>query len=116
MESPLSTMCNLWYIVSQDKSGEFDWSETTQGTILSAYYWGKIILPLPAGRLADVIGGRRVMGIALLITALVHVITPTLVRLHYGFFIAIRTIQGLAMVRPNFVKLIKNVLEVSWWL
>ncbi|KAF4525585.1 hypothetical protein B566_EDAN010444 [Ephemera danica] len=77
--------------------GEFAWSETTQGTILSAYYWGNMLLPLPAGRLADAVGGRRVMGIALFITALFNVLTPSLARLHHGFLIAVRALQGLAM-------------------
>jgi hypothetical protein len=46
-----------------------------------------------------VIGGGRVMGIALLISTLLHVVTPILARLHYGYLMAVRAIQGLAMVR-----------------
>ncbi|KAF4521620.1 hypothetical protein B566_EDAN006662, partial [Ephemera danica] len=81
----------------QMKAGEFDWSETTQGTILSAFFWGYLFLQLPGGRLAELIGGRRVMGCALLIASLLSIVTPPLARLHYGFLVAVRAMQGLAL-------------------
>jgi ACS family sodium-dependent inorganic phosphate cotransporter-like MFS transporter 5 len=82
----------------KEQEGEFDWSETTQGTILSAFFWGYLFLQLPGGRLAEIIGGRRVMGTALFVASLLSAVTPLLSRIHYGFLVAVRVCQGLMLV------------------
>jgi len=37
---------------------EFGWDETTQGFVLSSFYWGYICTNVPGGWLATKIGGR----------------------------------------------------------
>ena len=48
---------------STTKDGPFVWDESQQGVILGMFFYGYIITQLPAGRLAEIIGGKWLYGI-----------------------------------------------------
>ncbi|KAL1117414.1 hypothetical protein AAG570_004740 [Ranatra chinensis] len=74
---------------------EFDWDEKTQGLILSAFYWGYVITHIPGGLLADRFGGKQTLGLGILTTAILTLLTPLAARAGSNWMIAIRFLEGL---------------------
>ncbi|KAJ8721769.1 hypothetical protein PYW08_004171 [Mythimna loreyi] len=54
----------------------FDWSRTTQDTVLSSFFWGYIILQIPAGHIAGRFGGKYLMLASMGITGIVNLVLP----------------------------------------
>ncbi|KAJ8731687.1 hypothetical protein PYW07_004851 [Mythimna separata] len=54
----------------------FDWSRTTQDTVLSSFFWGYILLQVPAGYIAGRFGGKYLMLISMGVTGVVNLILP----------------------------------------
>ncbi|XP_028158438.1 putative inorganic phosphate cotransporter [Ostrinia furnacalis] len=59
----------------------FDWSEATQGLLLSSFYYGYVLTHIPGGMLAERFGGKWVLGLGLLCTAVCTIITPITVKM-----------------------------------
>ncbi|KAG8181637.1 hypothetical protein JTE90_015279 [Oedothorax gibbosus] len=78
------------------KDGEFVWSPHIQGLVLGAFYYGYCVTQIPGGRLAELVGGKWVIGLANLATALLTLLVPTAARIHVGLLVAVRVMQGLA--------------------
>lgn len=73
----------------------YDWSPTTQGLILGAFFYGYILLQVPAGRFAEILGGKWIVAIGLLISGLVNLVTPWLTD-SIALLTASRVVLGLA--------------------
>ncbi|XP_014223320.1 putative inorganic phosphate cotransporter [Trichogramma pretiosum] len=56
--------------------GTFEWSEYTQGIILSSFYWGYVCTHIPGGFLAAKYGAKSVLGLGILFTGLCTIATP----------------------------------------
>jgi MFS family permease len=54
----------------------YEWTPTTQGVILGAFYYGYIIFQVPAGRFAEIYGGKAVTLIGLTSSGVITLITP----------------------------------------
>lgn len=80
-------------------TGEFDWSEKTQGLVLGAFFWGYVVLQLPGGQMADRFGGKWLLGTSILGTAILTILSPFAARWHYGAFIACRALEGFFEVK-----------------
>ncbi|KAI5652002.1 major facilitator superfamily domain-containing protein [Phthorimaea operculella] len=100
------------YIV-RDK---YDWSEATQGLLLSAFYYGYVVTHLPGGLLAERFGGKWTCGLGLLISSLATLLTPWSVTVggSTGLFI-VRVLCGLGEgpVTPSFVLLLARWVPAS---
>lgn len=59
-----------------DEKYTYDWSEQLQGIILAAFYFGYVVTHIPGGIIAEKFGGKYVLGIGILLTALFTLITP----------------------------------------
>ncbi|KAH8260100.1 hypothetical protein KR026_003073 [Drosophila bipectinata] len=67
--------------VSQDKVTCAEmWSRQTQSLVVVAFYVGYIITHVPGGRLAEQYGGKWVLGVAILTSAVLTLLTPAAVR------------------------------------
>ncbi|XP_054083321.1 putative inorganic phosphate cotransporter [Zeugodacus cucurbitae] len=80
-----------------DKAGNFDWSEQLQNFILISFYVGYVLSHVPSAQLAMRYGGKWVLAIGLAITALLTLLTPTVVK--WGgplALIAIRLLIGFS--------------------
>lgn len=64
---------------SSTTGGSFDWSEAQQGVILSSFFWGYVITHVPGGLLAERFGGKYVLCLGILSTAIFTLITPIVV-------------------------------------
>lgn len=56
--------------------GQYDWSETIQGTILSSFYWGYIITHIPGGILVEKFGGKYSLLVGIVCTSFLSFLTP----------------------------------------
>nr|CAD7401468.1 unnamed protein product [Timema cristinae] len=78
------------------QAGTFDWDERTQGLILSSFFWGYVVTHLPGGMLAERFGGKYSLGLGILSTAVLTLLTPLAAT--YGganWLIAVRILEGL---------------------
>ncbi|XP_052759327.1 putative inorganic phosphate cotransporter [Galleria mellonella] len=79
-----------------DDTVYFEWSEATQGLILGSFYYGYVLTHLPGGMLAERFGGKWVLGLGLLSTAVCTIITPVTVKVGGATALFIlRVIEGL---------------------
>ncbi|XP_015108553.1 sialin [Diachasma alloeum] len=75
----------------------YDWDEYDVNFILGAFFWGYICTELPGGRLAEVIGAKRVFGYSMLISSIVTVFTPVAATLGPGMVAALRVVLGFML-------------------
>lgn len=68
--------------------GEYEWSESLQGVILGAFFWGYVLTHVPGGILSEKFGGKYTLGLGILSTAIFTIITP--VTIHAGEWIDLR--------------------------
>ncbi|XP_049950920.1 sialin isoform X1 [Schistocerca serialis cubense] len=78
-----------------DEDGPFNWSETQQGLLLGAYFWGYMVSELPGGRMAEVYSARWVMFTAVAINVLGTVLTPPAAYFHFYCLVVLRVLEGL---------------------
>ncbi|KAJ0176879.1 hypothetical protein K1T71_008058 [Dendrolimus kikuchii] len=54
----------------------FDWSHSVQSVILSSFFWGYVILQVPAGELARRFGGKPLITISVSVNSLISLALP----------------------------------------
>lgn len=75
---------------------DYNWSETTQGVLLSSFFWGYILSQFPAGLLAQRYGPKILLLISSLICAVLTMLTPAFASFGWQWLCVARVIQGLA--------------------
>ena len=73
----------------------FGWSDTTKGFVLSSFFIGYMILQAPSGWLANRIGGKLVLGFAVLSWSVFTILTPVAAMISLPLLIAVRIAMGL---------------------
>ncbi|XP_044258785.1 vesicular glutamate transporter 2.2-like [Tribolium madens] len=74
---------------------EFDWDSKVQGVVLSSFFYGYITTQLFGGWLSAKIGGKRVFGGGIAVTAFLTLITPLLARVNIYLLLTLRIIEGV---------------------
>ncbi|XP_067841355.1 sialin-like [Heptranchias perlo] len=74
----------------------YDWSFDTQGWILSAFFYGYPVFQIPAGFFADRVGGKLIVGVGALVSAVCTLLIPLAADLGASYVIALRFLAGLA--------------------
>ena len=74
---------------------DLGWSMQTQGTVLSSFFVGYLLLQVVGGRLADRFGGKIVLGTGVLLWSLFTILTPPAAWLGIGVLIAARIAMGM---------------------
>lgn len=84
------------------KSGElYSWTSEQQGLILSSFYWGYVLTHIPGGMIAERYGGKYVLALGILCTALFTFVTPFIIYATDGdwiWVVIVRVIEGLGEV------------------
>jgi ACS family sodium-dependent inorganic phosphate cotransporter len=95
-------------VASIAMQGEFGWTETTKGFVLSSFFVGYILLQVVSGSLATRYGGRLVLGAAVIWWSLWTMLTPKAAYLSFAMLIASRIALGLgeAAVFPACVNMV----------
>lgn len=76
---------------------KFDWSMQTQSVMMSSFFWGYIVLQVPAGELAHRVGGKALLAAAVALNSALVLLIPKCA--YYGGWQLIcfcRVLQGLA--------------------
>ncbi|XP_075978173.1 putative inorganic phosphate cotransporter [Anticarsia gemmatalis] len=86
-------------MTSNSSSGDFpvfDWGRSTQDTILSSFFWGYILLQVPAGMIAGRFGGKYLMFSAMAATGIINLLLPyAATKGDYVAVIVCRVLMGL---------------------
>lgn len=77
------------------KEGEFNWDQKQQGVILSSFFYGYLFTNIPGGWLASKYGGKWVLGVGILWTSILTLLSPVAARSSIYLFIALRILMGL---------------------
>ncbi|MBI1808566.1 MAG: ACS family MFS transporter [Gemmatimonadetes bacterium] len=102
-------------VASIAMQGEFGWTETTKGIVLSSFFVGYLLLQVVSGTLAARYGGRIVLGTAVIWWSLWTMLTPRAAYLSLGMLIAARVALGLgeAAVFPACVNMVGRWVPVE---
>ena len=77
-------------------SADNDWSPATQGTVMSSFFIGYLLLQVPAGFLADRFGGKWVLGIGVLLWSVFTLLTPSAAALGLTALLVCRVLMGMS--------------------
>nr|CAD7586924.1 unnamed protein product [Timema genevievae] len=80
---------------SSSKEGEFEWSESMQGVVLSAFYYGYVSTQLLCGWLSDKFGTKVVMGVGMMAAGILNLLSPLAANWGVGALITLRVLQGM---------------------
>ena len=72
----------------------FGWNATQKGVVLSSFFLGYMLGQIPSGWLANRIGGRLTLGLALLLWSLFTAITPIAALAGFSTLIVTRVVMG----------------------
>ena len=74
---------------------QYHWNETTKGLVLSSFFLGYMLFQVPAGWLANRIGGKLIMGVAVAWWSVFTMLTPIAAGLSLPLLLATRVAMGL---------------------
>lgn len=76
----------------------FDWSESMQGVVIGAYFYGYIFTNINAEQLSNIFGCRLLLTLAMSVSSAVTLLIPVLAHVHVYCVIGARFVLGLAQV------------------
>ncbi|CAH0400740.1 unnamed protein product [Chilo suppressalis] len=75
----------------------YHWDTKQKNHLLGCFFWGYVLTELPGGRLAEIIGARRVFGYSTLLASLLTLFTPAAASLGFGWVVAVRVVLGFML-------------------
>uniref|UniRef100_A0A0V0G7I6 Putative permease of the major facilitator superfamily protein n=1 Tax=Triatoma dimidiata TaxID=72491 RepID=A0A0V0G7I6_TRIDM len=92
------TELNSTFVQTDVSSTKFHWDTYQKNQIHGSFFWGYVFTELPGGRLAEVIGPKKVFGYTLLVASIVTLFTPVTAYLSgYIGVIILRIIIGFML-------------------
>lgn len=79
-------------------TGELPWAKNVQGYVLSAFFWGYMCSQILGGYLAGRYGGKLVIGVVVLGSAVLTLASPVAATTSVYVFIAVRALIGFFQV------------------
>lgn len=76
-------------------ASKYAWDKYDQNFLLGSFYAGYVLTELPGGRLAEVIGARRVFGWSMLAASLVTLLTPVAADWGFAAVLVLRVLLGM---------------------
>ena len=89
---------SIFLFFSQQLDGPFVWTKTAQGHILGAFFYGYLVSQVPAGMLAEHVGGKWVFTGIMALTAIPTLLTPPAANISYKMLIVLRVLVGIGSV------------------
>lgn len=75
----------------------YPWNEYEVNLILGSFFWGYICTEIPGGRLAEIIGTKRVFGYSMLVSSVITLFTPLFATFGYVAVVALRVVLGFML-------------------
>ncbi|CAG4952631.1 unnamed protein product [Colias eurytheme] len=83
-------------MTNRENEHYFDWSYSVQSLVLSSFFWGYVVLQIPAGVLARRVGGKVLITIAIAVNSLISLLMPFLANIGgWKVVCACRVLQGM---------------------
>jgi len=79
--------------------GELVWSVGQVQVVTDAFYYGDVVSRLPGGLMSQRYGGKRLVGLTLLVASLSTALIPLTASVHFSLVLLLRFITGTAVVR-----------------
>ncbi|KAJ8037930.1 Sialin [Holothuria leucospilota] len=79
-----------------DTAGSFEWDQNVQSAILGSFYYGYMLTQIPAGWLCTAVGAKWTLGISVLTSSVLNLLTPLAAYHGVTALIASRVLLGLA--------------------
>ncbi|XP_066974260.1 vesicular glutamate transporter 1-like [Macrobrachium rosenbergii] len=86
---------------SDTPMGEFDWDETTRGMILGCFFYGYTVGNLLGGFASEYLGGRVTLGVSVLSTSILSLLSPVCVRTSTALYMGLRIVSGIFQDTPK---------------
>uniref|UniRef100_T1KC45 Major facilitator superfamily (MFS) profile domain-containing protein n=1 Tax=Tetranychus urticae TaxID=32264 RepID=T1KC45_TETUR len=92
-------------------SDHVDWSNVDKSRMLSASFWGSLVMSLFGGRICELFGPRKVVSLSLLVNGLATLLFPVISVKSFGGAYVMRIISGICtgIVQPS------SIVIVSRW-
>nr|XP_034194461.1 putative inorganic phosphate cotransporter [Osmia lignaria] len=75
----------------------YPWNEYQVNLVLGSFFWGYICTELPGGRLAEIVGPKRVFGYSMLLSSGITLLTPLSATYGYIMVAGLRTVLGFML-------------------
>ncbi|XP_045500352.1 sialin isoform X1 [Colias croceus] len=75
----------------------YHWDTKQKNHLLGSFFWGYVLTEVPGGRLAEVIGARRVFGYSTLLASILTLLSPWAAALGFGWIVALRVLLGFLL-------------------
>ncbi|PZC72560.1 hypothetical protein B5X24_HaOG210936 [Helicoverpa armigera] len=75
----------------------YHWDTKQKNHLLGCFFWGYVLTELPGGRLAEIIGARRVFGYSTLLASILTLLTPGSAAIGFGWIVAVRVLLGFLL-------------------
>ncbi|XP_063625718.1 sialin isoform X1 [Cydia splendana] len=75
----------------------YQWDTTQKNMLLGCFFWGYVLTELPGGRLAEIIGARRVFGYSTLLASILTLLSPAAAAAGFGWIVALRVLLGFLL-------------------
>ncbi|KAF7282689.1 hypothetical protein GWI33_002156 [Rhynchophorus ferrugineus] len=73
---------------------KFDWNSDQKNAILGSFFWGYVLTELPGGRMAEIVGARKIFGGGMLMASILTILTPAACYLNYYVILILRAVLG----------------------
>ncbi|EFA02691.2 hypothetical protein TcasGA2_TC008412 [Tribolium castaneum] len=94
----LKTVFNIAVVAMTKKTNQtaeiFAWDENQRQELIGIFFWGFALTKIPSGRLAEVIGSRKVTGYSMLLASLLTILTPWISYSNYYILLSSRVLMG----------------------
>ncbi|KAI4457067.1 solute carrier family 17 [Holotrichia oblita] len=79
---------------SDDGRTRFEWDKHDQNLLLGCFFWGYVLTELPGGRMAEIVGARKIFGGGMLGASLLTLLTPVVA--YWGLIpsVILRSVMG----------------------
>lgn len=82
-------------LIAHGDDDTFDWDKKSQGLLLSAYFYGYIFPNLLGGSLAEIYGARKIIFIAMFLSAVITSLSPFAASDNFIFMFIMRLLLGV---------------------
>ncbi|ERL87404.1 hypothetical protein D910_04799 [Dendroctonus ponderosae] len=72
----------------------FNWNPEQYNAVLGSFFWGYVLTELPGGRMAEIVGARKIFGGGMLMASILTILTPAAAYLNYYVILILRAVLG----------------------
>ncbi|XP_068618034.1 sialin [Battus philenor] len=93
----LTTHMNVTEHPGHIEQTRYHWDTKQKNHLLGCFFWGYVLTELPGGRLAEIIGARRVFGYSTLLASILTLLSPGAAAAGFGWIVALRVVLGFLL-------------------